>query len=372
MSESNSSQRRLHLLLELFEQIMDGALKPLADPTAQPDCFFEGYRLLGVDGTLWSPRNTPTMIAELPMAASRRLGSALARLRLVSVVELGNHGPLAAVAAPFRESEQVVAGRLWARIPEHSLIIGDEYFGAPRTLLQATQAVHDRTISFLAGVRDNIKCRVLEHLPDGSAWIEVPVRENLRDIDQLRIREIRAIGRAINRTRFTVRLWTTLPDPQRYPAKTLARRYAERWKPDLYSRELKLDARTAPVRAGVTMETVLQEAAAVLLASAVLAQVRIEALQRHEMPPSRMSFLELMRATKTLWDTLEMMGATLTAPQRQHVLERYLDTVRQAVGRPESRARYPTSAVTQRVTPREREPNSHPATGDIQIEVVPI
>src|SRR5882757_783508 len=312
MRESISSQRRLHLLLERFEQIMDGALKPLADPTRQPECFFEGYRVLGVDGTPWSVGNTPTMIAQLPKAASRRLGSALARLRLVSVVELGNHGPLAAVAAPFRESEQVVAEKLWARIPEHSLIIGDEYFGAPRTLLQATQAVHDRTISFLAGVRDNIKCRVLEHLPDGSAWVEVPVRENLRDIEHLRIREIRAIGRALNRTRFTVRLWTTLSDPRRYPAETLARRYAERWKRDLYSRELKLDARTAPIRAGLTMETVLQEAAAVLLASAVLAQMRIEALQRHEIPPSRMSFLELMRATKALWDTLEMMGATLT------------------------------------------------------------
>jgi hypothetical protein len=120
------------------------------------------------------------------------------------------------------------------------------------------------------------------------------------------------------------------------------------------------------------METVLQEASAVLLASAVLAQLRIDALQRHEIPPSRMSFLELMRATKTLWDTLEMMGATLTASQRQHVLERYLDTVRQAVGRPESRARYPTSAVTQRVTPREREPAPRPAAGHIQIEVVRI
>src|SRR6266851_2587615 len=123
MSESISSQRRLHQLLELFEQIMDGALKPLADPTVQPESFFEGYRVLGVDGTLWSVGNTPTMIAQLPKAASRRLGSSLARLRLVSAVELGNHGPLAAVAAAFRESEQVVAGKLWVRIPEHSLII---------------------------------------------------------------------------------------------------------------------------------------------------------------------------------------------------------------------------------------------------------
>ena len=50
MSDSARAQRRQHLPVELFEQIMDAALQPLADPDRQPQCFFEGARLAGVVG----------------------------------------------------------------------------------------------------------------------------------------------------------------------------------------------------------------------------------------------------------------------------------------------------------------------------------
>lgn len=44
MSDSAHAQRRQHLPVELFEQLMDTALQPLADPDRQPECFFEGQR----------------------------------------------------------------------------------------------------------------------------------------------------------------------------------------------------------------------------------------------------------------------------------------------------------------------------------------
>lgn len=43
MSDSAHAQRRQHLPVELFEQIMDTALQPLADADRQPECFFEGW-----------------------------------------------------------------------------------------------------------------------------------------------------------------------------------------------------------------------------------------------------------------------------------------------------------------------------------------
>jgi hypothetical protein len=42
MGDSAYAQRRQHLPVELFEQIMDSALAPLADPTHQPESFFQG------------------------------------------------------------------------------------------------------------------------------------------------------------------------------------------------------------------------------------------------------------------------------------------------------------------------------------------
>lgn len=56
MSDSACAQRRQNLPVELFEQIMDSALGPLATPAHHPDSFFEGYRLLGIDGTQWRTR----------------------------------------------------------------------------------------------------------------------------------------------------------------------------------------------------------------------------------------------------------------------------------------------------------------------------
>jgi len=84
-----------------------------------------------VDGTQFSVVKTPAILAQLPKAASRRFQAAFARLRLVSLVELGTHAPLAACAAPTSPSEQQLAPRPWEQAPGHSLVIG---WNAPRIL----------------------------------------------------------------------------------------------------------------------------------------------------------------------------------------------------------------------------------------------
>jgi hypothetical protein len=139
---------------------MDSALAPLAYPEHQPECFFERYRLLSVDGTQWSVSNTPAVVAALAKAASRRFSAAFAKLRLVSVVELGTHVPAAALAAPVSESEQSLAQQLRARIPEYSLIIGDRLFGTPRALLRRLRAGESATslFWFASGTTLEAKC----------------------------------------------------------------------------------------------------------------------------------------------------------------------------------------------------------------------
>lgn len=125
MSDSAHTQRRQGLPLELFEEVMHAALRPLADPQRQPECFFHGWRVVGIDGTQWSVTNTPAIVGQLPKAATRRLRAAFAKLRLVTAVELGVHHPLAAAAAPASVGEQTLAARLWAQLPDHSLTIMD-------------------------------------------------------------------------------------------------------------------------------------------------------------------------------------------------------------------------------------------------------
>ena len=370
MSDSAHAQRRQLLPMELFEQILSAALSPLADASEHPECFFHGYRLVGIDGTQFSAVNTPAILAQLPKAASRRFQAAFAKLRLVSVVELGTHAPLAACAAPASEGEQQLAAKIWGQVPEHSLLIGDRLFGTARTLWEATQAWQDRDIAVLARVRDNIQAKVLAHLADGSALVEVPLREGKRIVATLKLREIQAHGVGVNGKAFTLRLWTTLSDPERYPAEELARHYVDRWEHELYYRELKLDVRNAPVLASQTPETALQDIAALVLASAVLARLRVQAGTQLKVPPQRMSFYKLKLATQPLWDMYQIMGDTLTEAQRRRAWQRYIELVRLSAVLPERRARSCPRVLRQPVSKWPRKIDQPSFTGKVRIKLV--
>ncbi len=224
----------------------------------------------------------------------------------------------------------------------------------------------------LARVRENIKVEIRQRLHDGSALVEVPVRDGNRIVATLRLREIQAHGVGLNGKAFTLRLWTTLLDPNLYPAEELARRYTTRWELELYYRELKLDVRNAPALASQTPETALQDIAALVLASAVLARLRVEAATQLKVPPQRMSFDKLKLATQPLWDTYQILGDTLNDAQRRQAWQRYMEFVRHSALLPERRARSRPRVLRQPVSswPRKTDQPSH--TGTVKVELVPL
>jgi len=56
------------------------------------------------------------------------------------------------------------------------------------------QAWQERDIAVLARVPRYIKVQIVERLTDGSAVIQVPVKEEQRIVDSLRLREIQVTG----------------------------------------------------------------------------------------------------------------------------------------------------------------------------------
>lgn len=194
-------------------------------------------------------------------------------------------------------------------------------------------------MAFLARVKANIKARVVEGLADGSAIVEVPVVQHRRKLGVLRLREIRAQGVRADGQRFDLRFWTNLLDPVAYPAETLARYYIERWEQELYYRELKLDVRGSDVLASYTVATALQELAALVLATAVVAHVRVAAAQGLGVAPRRVSFRKVLLATQQLWQTFAWGGPTLTASQRAHIVACYTAKIRTTALLPARRAR---------------------------------
>jgi hypothetical protein len=371
MSDSALTQRRERLPLELFEAIVASALGPVAIAERDKDCFFEGLRLQGVDGSQFSVLNTPVIKRQLPKAASRRFEAAFAKLRLVVAIELGTHAPTAAVVAPASEGEQTLAKRLWALLLGDSLTIMDRLFGTARTLDEAITGTAGRNAHFLVRVRENIKVTVIEVLPDGSAIVDVPVKEDKKVIKQLRVREIQAAGVGRDGKRFKLRLWTTLLDGKRFPAQRLAQEYAQRWESELYYRELKLDVRGAGVLESHTLETALQEVLALVLATAVLAHIRVEAAERSDVPARRVSFNKLLIATRQLWGTYQLAGTALPAAVKAHIWKQYVENVRHTALLPERRNRTCPRVLRQPVSkwPRKIKQRSH--TGPVRLQVVP-
>jgi hypothetical protein len=370
MSDSAHAQRRRVLPLELFEELLLAALRPLADAQRHPEAFHRGWRLVGVDGTEWSASNAPAIRRALPKAASRRFESAFAKLRLVSLVELGVHNPLAAVGGPSSEGEQTMATRLWPLVPEGSLVLLDRLFGTPRTLHEATQAWEGRNVACLVRVKGNLKSRIVQALADGSALVEVTVAaRDDRPAATLRLREIRAQGARRDGTRFDLRLWTTLLDDKACPAQELAELYARRWEQEIFYRELKLDVRGSGLLSSHTVETALQEIAALVLAAAVVARVRVAAAEKLGVPPIRVSFLKLLVLTTQLWQTFAWGRSTRTPAQAREICEDYFRSVKALAILPERRKRSCPRVVRQPVKawPRKLQQPSH--SGPVSLRV---
>jgi hypothetical protein len=206
-------------------------------------------------------------------------------------------------------------------------------------LNEAITATKGRQVEFLIRVKGNIKVDIKRRLPDGSAIVEVPLKEGNKAVGHLTLREIHAEGVSLDGRDFDLRLWTTLLDHKRFPGKELAENYALRWENELYYRQLKLDVRSTPVLASHTLETALQEIAAVVLASAVVATMRVEAADRLRVPVRRVSFYKLLIATRHLWAAFRLAGRSLTSSLKKQMWSEYVAEVQQTAILPERRDR---------------------------------
>lgn len=138
----------------------------------------------------------------------------------------------------------------------------------------------------------------------------------------LHVREVRVkVGRPGRRAE-TLRLWTSLLDPQTAPALELAREYAQRWQHELYYREMKLELRTGELLQSHTPETAAQEVAALVVATALIAQTRAEAAGG-AVPVLQVSFVKLLELVRTLWLTLELGEDLLSAGQQRDLDARF-------------------------------------------------
>ena len=289
ISDSAASQRRLTMPWEVFQAVLGQALAPLADPLRQPAAFYAGLRLAGLDGTRFSPANTPRVLGEMTKAASRRFAAAFAKPGVRVLVELGTRAPPArAIPAPgLEESEAAPARELLPRLPVGSLLLGDRPHGCGAFIGRPLcRAPGGKERAFPLRVGKTPKPRLRGRLADGGQPVEVAVGDE----------EGRALGQG------AVRLWTSLLDEKAHPALELLALYARRREQEIAYRELKIDLRAGGnlPPASHTSETAAREIAALLVAMAMVARARLQMAREAGAAPLRVSFGRTLAALRPL------------------------------------------------------------------------
>jgi hypothetical protein len=371
LSDSAWADRRARLPWDLFADVMRRVLRPKAT-RHQKDAFWRGWRVVALDGTTFSLTNTPQISGTIAKARTRRGRAAFAKLTTAVLLALGRHNPLAAGIGRHGESEWALAQRLLAQLPKRALLLGDRLDGVAAFLVPARAACARVGSHFLIRASRVTKPRVRRRLRDGTRIVAIAVRASRRNptqiVDWLEVREIRVrVGRAGYRPH-DVRLWTSLLEVKTAPALELARLYAQRWEHELYFRELKRIVRKTDVLQSHTVITGAQEIAALVLASAVLADERQRAAG--PLPVLRVSFSKLLeRCVKPLWFYLDMAPDILTQRQIAEIVRRSYARARRYVT-PPRRARTCPRAVRQPVQawPRLLQPES--MTGEMHFQLV--
>jgi hypothetical protein len=370
LADSSWSDRRLRLPWEIFAELMRRALRPRATPRRHRDAFWRGWRLVGLDGTQFSLINTPQVTATVTKARTRRGRAAFAKMTTAVLLEIGLHNPLAAAVGRHGESEWALAQRLLAQLPKGALLLGDRLYGVIAFAHVAQAACQRVGSQFLLRASRSVKPRVHKRLRDGSRLVGLAVRaprHPSRIIAWLEVREIRVrVTRAGHRAH-ELRLWTTLRDPRTAPALELARVYASRWEHELYFREIKRQLRRSAVLQSHTVETGAQEIAAIVLASAVIADERARTATG-QIPALRVSFGQILQVVRGMWLCLGPFDDILTDHQQTRVVRRGRALIRRSVLAPR-RPRTCARAVRQPVTqwPRLLKPQSIEAPWELQL-----
>lgn len=329
LSDSALSQRRQHLGADILLLIMRETLRPLADAQLHPECFFAGLLLLGIDGTRWNVANTPQQLARMTKAKTRRGSAAFAQMGMSALVELGTHAPLHATLGLDGESELALSIPLLEALPQQSLLILDRLYGqAPMLDALQQQCAASKEQHYLVRVKSKFAVKVDTLLEDGSALVEVSLRDKVRQrqvLKTLKVREVR--GRVWSRTQnkwVEVRLWTSLGVGQAR-AEQLLELYARRWEQEVFYHELKLQVARGGLLQSHTPETAQQEIAALLMACTLVAQERLAVAAQaggkvQQAGVVRISLSICLEQTQALWLVLSAaQGLIDEAAQRELV-----------------------------------------------------
>jgi Insertion element 4 transposase N-terminal/Transposase DDE domain len=275
----------------LFAQLV----RPLAGPDT-PGCFYKGWQLMAIDGTVEDVPDSPVNAAAFGRPSGGRGEGAFPQIRKLSLVEVGTHVEVAFVVKPCCRGENSMVAGLLRHLKPNMLLLWDRNFFSYALWKTLTR----RNIQILARVTSQLVLRPLQTLADGSYLAKIYRNAYDRSKDRNGIM-VRVIRYTINDPQRVGHgevhiLLTTLLDAEQYPACELILLYHERWEEELVFDEQKThqDPRRATKPAQLRSETpagVIQEVYALSLGHYVTRALMTEAARSEGLDTDRLSFL---------------------------------------------------------------------------------
>ena len=296
-SDSAVYQARDRLGWAPIRWLCQRVLRPLAEAARDPSAFYDGRRLLAIDGTTFTVADTPSNVWTFGRANNQNGPSGYPLIRMVALCEVGTHALIDRIARGFAVGEQTLAARLWRRVPAGSLLLGDRNFHC----FPLWEAAREGRWDLLIRVQSGPKFAVDRILSDGSylSWV-YPRRGKGKKARRIRVRVITYTYTDEEGKVHSSRLLTSLLDAARHPANVLVELYHRRWEQEGVFKEIKLAlaGRVTQVRAQDPLRA-MQELDGLLLGHFVVRWVILQAAREKGIAPVEISFAGTLRVLQT-------------------------------------------------------------------------
>lgn len=300
IAKSSISELRSKLGHAPLRALMHQACVPLATPEQQPQAFFNGLRLVALDGSNFEVPDEVDNVEQFGYPGSRTGHAGYPQAQCAVLVECGTHAILDANLGPYRTGEWEICLPLLASLKSDMLCLADRGFNG----YEHWRAAAATGAQLLWRCAENRVLPVITPLADGSylsaIYPDTPSRQRQENGVAVRVIEYTLPKIDGGTTRY--RLLTSLLDAQAAPALALAALYQARWQVEAVFDELKthLQQGRRALRSK-TAELVRQEFYGWVLAHYAVRWLIHQVASEYRLPHAELSFtghVQLLRRSQ--------------------------------------------------------------------------
>ena len=291
---STLCQARKRVGVAPLRRLCEAVVVLLGKP-ATPGAFYQGLRLMSIDGFVLDLPDSEANVRAFSRPGSGRTAGAFPQARVVSLCETGSHVLWRSLIKPCHRGEIAMARVLLRYLLASMLLLWDRGFLS----YDLVQQVLQRRAQLLARVKTNLVFTPLEHLPDGSYLAKLYPSPKHRRLDREGIL-VRIIDYTFEDPQRPGsgeknRLLTTLLDAAAHPAPGLIVLYHERWEEEVTIDEFKTHQRERPVLRSQTPAGVVQEIYGLLIGHYLIRVLMHQAAAQRGVDPQRISFVNALK-----------------------------------------------------------------------------